>query len=557
MKVKESIPRFENSFWDEEIGLFQGWEIIVRRLKDGRQVLKEYSEFLKQRAAIEEQLGKSLVKLAKSMTIREDLEPIRNVWEVMKAQTETSGLAHLKSAHQLSAELTKITEIGEQGRDKRRLKEETVRNHQQNIKVLSKRSSEAKRIYDLKCREEIASNQFYHQEIARCGKNSKEAEKAYGKYAKAKQTLDLCEASYQTSVTSIEDARKSWEKETEKSLTTFQGLEEDRLAHVRDSLWRTANISSLAAVADDLAAEEVRKTLEVTDLDDALLNFIGENATGTQRPKPVVFQQQPTSSSLGMGKASTIDKKPSFDTQSLILGPASTPIPSLDPGRDTPMMIFKSNSANSASLSSLRDVNHFQSVPYTTTMPRGPYLQRHFGTISHDLQNNNEPPPIRPRKPPRLIHYAQSSLTRSNLGPAGAVENTEYFSLPDYPENRSSSSDYQSDNNNDLNPDSGMYSLPASSSNSSHGTSPPRRGNYHKNPAPLPPRQINSSDEMSGQLQKALVIYDYHKKTTTEISLEKSQVVNILDAKPGAEWWRIKDQIGRIGYYPAHYLRII
>ena len=31
---------------------------------------------------------------------------------------------------------------------------------------------------------------------------------------------------------------------------------------------------------------------------------------------------------------------------------------------------------------------------------------------------------------------------------------------------------------------------------------------------------------MSGQLQKALVIYDYHKKTTTEISLEKSQVVN-------------------------------
>ena len=54
-----------------------------------------------------------------------------------------------------------------------------LRNHQQNIKVLSKRSSEAKRIYDLKCREEIASNQFYHQEIARCGKNSKEAEKVY------------------------------------------------------------------------------------------------------------------------------------------------------------------------------------------------------------------------------------------------------------------------------------------------------------------------------------------------------------------------------------------
>ena len=51
------------------------------------------------------------------------------------------------------------------------------RNHQQNIKVLWKRSSEAKRIYELKCREEIGSNQFYHQEVARCGKSSKEAEK--------------------------------------------------------------------------------------------------------------------------------------------------------------------------------------------------------------------------------------------------------------------------------------------------------------------------------------------------------------------------------------------
>ena len=151
-------------------------------------------------------------------------------------------------------------------------------------------------------------------------------------------------------------------------------------------------------------------------------------------------------------------------------------------------------------------------------------------------------------------------LTYFFIGPAGAVENTEYFSLPDYPENRSSSSDYQSDNNNDLNPDSGMYSLPASSSNSSHGTSPPRRGNYHKNPAPLPPKSIHSissGDDSWGIFKKALVIYDYHKKTTTEVSLEKSQVVNILDAKPGAEWWRVKDDMGRIGYYPAHYLRMI
>ena len=36
---------------------------------------------------------------------------------------------------------------------------------------------ESKRIYETRCREEVACNQFYHQEISRLGKSSKEAEK--------------------------------------------------------------------------------------------------------------------------------------------------------------------------------------------------------------------------------------------------------------------------------------------------------------------------------------------------------------------------------------------
>ena len=112
-----------------------------------------------------------------------------------------------------------------------------------------------------------------------------------------------------------------------------------------------------------------------------------------------------------MGRAA--DK---LDTQSLIVGPVSTPTPSIDlAGRETPAAVMyrlPNNNNNSASLSSLRDIS---SYTYTTTMPRGPFLQRHF---SPDLtNNNNEPPPIRPRKPPRLIHYAQgtSTLTRNNF----------------------------------------------------------------------------------------------------------------------------------------------
>ena len=82
---------------------------------------------------------------------------------------------------------------------------------------------------------------------------------------------------------------------------------------------------------------------------------------------------------------------------------------------------------------------------------------------------------------------------------------------------------------------------------------------YYKSPAPLPPKSTNGNqnEEITFNYRKALVIYDYNKKTTTEMSLEKSQVVSVLDAKPGAEWWRVKDELGRIGYYPSHYLRMV
>lgn len=251
---------------------------------------------------------------------------------------------------------------------------------------------------------------------------------AHQKYVKSKQMLDAFEAAYQSSVSSIEEARKSWEKETEKSLSTFHQMEEERMATIRDSLWRVANINSLAAVADDLAAEEVRKTLENTDLDDAMVKFISDHATGTTRPESIVFQQHPTSSSIGMGRASSRIEK-SFDTQSLII--SSTPTPTVD---NSNHVSFRSNSA---SLSSLRDLNNFtQPIPtYTATMPRGPYLQRHFAGIlaSHDLQNNNnnnEPPPIRPRKPPRLIHFAQGTLTRNGYGSTGNFKFTLRHTAP-------------------------------------------------------------------------------------------------------------------------------
>ena len=71
-------------------------------------------------------------------------------------------------------------------------------------------------------------------------------------------------------------------------LTAFEALEEERLGVTRNSIWRLANVSSAASVADDEAAETVRQTLETNNLADVFKEFVDNEGTGNKRPKPGV-----------------------------------------------------------------------------------------------------------------------------------------------------------------------------------------------------------------------------------------------------------------------------
>ena len=51
------------------------------------------------------------------------------------------------------------------------------RHSQQKLKSDHKKAMDAKKIYESRCNEEILSNQCYHQEVAKRGKASREADK--------------------------------------------------------------------------------------------------------------------------------------------------------------------------------------------------------------------------------------------------------------------------------------------------------------------------------------------------------------------------------------------
>ena len=59
---------------------------------------------------------------------------------------------------------------------------------------------------------------------------------------------------------------------------------------------------------------------------------------------------------------------------------------------------------------------------------------------------------------------------------------------------------------------------------------------------------------------KAIVVFDHVPPAAAtgagQVALERSQIVDVID-QSGPEWWKVADAVGRTGYYPAHYLKII
>ena len=221
-----------------DIGNFTGFEVLVKRVKDGRAVCKEYTEFLRQvnifsmpygilgwkdiqerknficvsfqRSLIEEQYGKALVKLAKSATGREEISLVRPAWDSVKTHTEMVGLNHIQASNQLVAEVGRMMELMDTGRERRKWAEETVRTLQCQVKAAHKRSQESRKSYEMRCRDEIQASHQFHQEVARTGQESGGAERAQGRHTKARQAMEAAEESNRAAVENLEDAQAGW-----------------------------------------------------------------------------------------------------------------------------------------------------------------------------------------------------------------------------------------------------------------------------------------------------------------------------------------------------------
>ncbi|KAJ2445132.1 formin-binding protein, partial [Coemansia sp. RSA 2424] len=271
-----SSGRFSESFWSNDERCIS---VLMHKLKAAKQTSNDILQLITTRAAMEEDLGKRLGKIARSALGSEEVGSIKEALRTVRAEMESSAKTHSDLARQLRAEIERpLTAFINDQRNKRRAqttiiqKTEGDRNalRSQLRKLQEKRRADTKRVGDL----DLQVN----------GLQGTADPKLRTKLERAQMQQRATEAEYVDVRVRLKDADAQWFNVWRAACDVFQVLEEQRIEYLKTTLWTYTNLVSSSCVADDEAMERIRQDLELISVADDIMAFIQTFGTGSPDP---------------------------------------------------------------------------------------------------------------------------------------------------------------------------------------------------------------------------------------------------------------------------------
>ncbi|CAG02354.1 unnamed protein product, partial [Tetraodon nigroviridis] len=267
-----------------------GYEAVIRRLQDGRQMCKDVEELLKMRFT-------PTVRKHKQDTVCTGCLPdpavlllffstLKASFEEIKSQLENIGNFHIQLSDTLKEEVKKIEVFRERQKEQKKKFQSIMEKIQRKKVSLYKKTMESRKNYQLRCKEADEAEQTA-QKTNLAAKNS---DKIRHRANQCRQNAIEAEKLHSSTIVSLESVRKDWEEAHKSTCEVFQQLEMDRIAVLRCALWDHCNYLSVQCVKDDESYEEVRRKLEKCDIITDINCFIRMKSTGTKPPEPVLFE---------------------------------------------------------------------------------------------------------------------------------------------------------------------------------------------------------------------------------------------------------------------------
>ncbi|KAG8546301.1 hypothetical protein GDO81_019271, partial [Engystomops pustulosus] len=98
-----------------------GYDTLLLHMNNGRKNCKEFEDFLKERASIEEKYGKDLVNLTKKKPCGQtEMNTLKRALDVFKQQIDNIGQSHIQLAQSLREEAKRMEEFRERQKVERK-----------------------------------------------------------------------------------------------------------------------------------------------------------------------------------------------------------------------------------------------------------------------------------------------------------------------------------------------------------------------------------------------------------------------------------------------------
>ncbi|XP_063087817.1 proline-serine-threonine phosphatase-interacting protein 2 [Cavia porcellus] len=295
---------FKGNFWSTDILSTIGYDTIIQHLNNGRKNCKELEDFLKERASIEEKYGKDLLSLSRKKPCgQSEINTLKRALDVFKQQVDSVAQCHIQLAQTLREEARKMEEFREKQKLQRKKTEIIMEAVHKQRNLQFKKTMDAKKIYEQKCRDKDEAEQAVHRSANAV--TTKQQEKLFVKLATSKTAVEDSDKVYLQHVNALDKIREEWQSEHVKACEVFEIQECERINFLRNALWLHLNQLSQQCVVSDEMYEQVRKSLEVCSIEKDIEYFVNQRKTGQIPPAPILYENFycPNRNAAAPGKA--------------------------------------------------------------------------------------------------------------------------------------------------------------------------------------------------------------------------------------------------------------
>uniref|UniRef100_A0AAR2KL87 F-BAR domain only protein 2 n=1 Tax=Pygocentrus nattereri TaxID=42514 RepID=A0AAR2KL87_PYGNA len=252
-----------------------GFDVLYHNMKHGQISSKELSDFIRERATIEETYSRSMTKLAKSASNFSQLGTFAPVWDVFKVSTEKLAACHMELVRKLQELIKEVQKyVDEQAKAHKKTKEEVASTLEavQNIQSVSQALQKSKENYNSKTLE--------LERMRKEGATQRDLDKAGVKVKKATEV-------YKSYVEKYASTKTEFEQKMAETAQKFQDIEESHIQHMKEI------IQSYSCSVEDTHKQiiEVHKefvnNMENTSAAGLIQKLAESKGTGKERPDTV------------------------------------------------------------------------------------------------------------------------------------------------------------------------------------------------------------------------------------------------------------------------------